>query len=92
MKLEACDFEPGTIMPDFMLMNLVHKVSDGSDVHRAAQELNIYALAIQGMNESSSEKDREALDGIRQRAETNLRAFVIRKTLAAVADNVRSAQ
>jgi len=92
MRLEACDFEPGTIMPDFMLMNLVHKVSDGSDVHRAAQELNVYALAIQAMNESSSEKDREELDGIRKRAETNLRAFVMRKTLAAAVDNLRSAQ
>jgi hypothetical protein len=92
MRLEACDFEPGTIMPDFMLMNLVHKVSDRSDVHRAAQELNIYALAIQGMNECSSEKDREELDGIRERAETNLRAFVTRKRLAAAADNIRPAQ
>ncbi len=79
-------------MPDFMLMNWVHKVSDGSDVHRAAQELNIYALAIQAMNESSSEIDREALEGIRQRAETNLRAFVVRKTLASVVNNVRPAQ
>ena len=92
MKPEACNIESATIIPDYMLMNMVQRVSDGSDVHRAAQELNIYALAIQGMNESSSEKDREALDGIRQRAEINLRAFVRQKTLAAVADNLRPAQ
>jgi hypothetical protein len=92
MKSEARNIEPATIIPDYRLMNMVHRVSDGSDVHRAAQELNIYALAIQGMNESSSEKDREALDRIRQRAETNLRAFVVRKRLAEAADNLRLAQ
>jgi hypothetical protein len=81
-----------SIIPDYRLMYMAQRVSDGSDAHRAAQDLNIYALAIHGMNEPCSEKERKVLDGIRQRAETNLRALVVRKSLAALADNLRTAQ
>ena len=71
------------MMPDYGLMHMVQILSDGADAHRTAQELNTYSLAIHALNESRSDDDRALLDGVRQRAETNLRGFVTRKRLAA---------
>ena len=75
------------MMPDYGLIHTAQDVSDGADVHGVAQELNSYMLAIQGLNTCKSQKDRAVLNGIRQRAEMNLRIFVTRKMLAAVADH-----
>lgn len=69
------------IMPDYSLIHMVQKLSDGADVHKVAQDLNIYTLAIQALNESNLDAERAELDAIRQRAERSLRIFVTRKTL-----------
>ena len=68
-------------MPDYSLLYMVQKLSDGADVHKVAQELNIYSLAIRALNESDLVADRAELDAIRQRAERNLRIFVTQKRL-----------
>jgi hypothetical protein len=69
------------ILPDYALLSMVQKLSDGADAHKLAQQLNIYSLAIHALNEPSFDADRAELDATLQQAAKILRIFVTRKRL-----------
>ncbi len=72
------------ITPDYTLIQAVEMLSDGAEVHQIAQELNIYVLAVRGLNERPSEQDRLAYEVVRKTAEIKLRKFVVRKRLSRI--------